>query len=142
MKSLREAILDVVANTYLFEMAVRQQEAKKEIASKAMQITRHWIKLQLMPKSVDVNKWNKEIKNWFRNYESLRLKPNSKGLTLEQGWEWFSDFTFHMKTQEDLDRIVQHVKEDYPEANKSAVKLKYKDLENFVKQQFKNHNMR
>ena len=96
----------------LFEMAYHQDKAIEKIEDLFPQLTRHILKVWLMPKSRDYRHWLGEITNWLGMIEGFsRVKTPSKRISLrkfETEFDGYFDertiknFLYGIKIQYDL----------------------------------------
>lgn len=85
---LSEIFLDKIRCTALYEMAYSRDEAWKKCTGLVQPLTLHLLKILVMPSSVHVSHWKKEIKNYLDIMLDIKLKPNNKRLSYGTYREW------------------------------------------------------
>lgn len=83
IREITDWCLDRVAETTLFEMASTRADAIAHVRGLAYQIDMHLIYLYMYPASNARDHWISELNGWFKDINSIYLKPDKKKLKKE-----------------------------------------------------------
>lgn len=78
MMSLKEYILEVISNSYVFEMAYDRKELKKRVESLLNQIIENWCLVRYCSlydkNNININHWRRELQSHLFNIFEMSIK--------------------------------------------------------------------
>jgi hypothetical protein len=111
---ITEIILDKIADSWLYEMAMYQREAKTFVQSLSPRIVQHLVKILVTESKTNHRKWAKEINMWLRDIQEIHLKPSGKTVSADTIFRWLTTDAPHQYDEMYVQRFVKTLARDYP----------------------------
>lgn len=111
MIDFQEWLVKATTNTKLFEMAYERKKAEAEVSGLADPIMLHIIKVLYFEDKINHSKHIKDINNWLKKIQQIRLKPNGSNVKERDYYQWL--FSEPYDGLETLEYILDIRLDDY-----------------------------